>query len=137
MSDIEIKQEKFGELDDGREVTLFKIENENGMRVDITNYGGIIVRLYVPDINGELDDVVLGFDNLEQYFDELVHTYEPHYIDPDILLHGNTLKMCVCIKNLCVIFNKYFQKISDYINNRGQNKLLIVDQNGNPKFMVL
>jgi len=94
MSDITIEQEKFGELDDGREVTLFKIENENGMRVDITNYGGIIVRLMVSDINGQLDDVVLGFDDLEQYFDDpnyfgaVVGRYANRIADAEFELNG-------------------------------------------------
>lgn len=70
MAEININSEKFGELKDGREVILFKLINNNGMRVDILNYGGIIVKLIVPDRMGNLDDIVLGYDNLEQYIED-------------------------------------------------------------------
>lgn len=39
------------------------------MQMDVTNYGGIITSLMVPDKEGKMDDVVLGFDNLQQYVD--------------------------------------------------------------------
>ncbi len=44
--------------------------NDAGMKVDITPYGGRIVSLWVPDRDGELRDVVLGFDRLEDYYPE-------------------------------------------------------------------
>lgn len=57
----------FGQLPDGRDVTLYALVNVNGTRVDITDYGAIIVRLFVPDRTGRLDDVVLGYNSLESY----------------------------------------------------------------------
>ncbi len=62
-----INMEEFGTMDDGRPVQLFTLKNENRMEVSITNYGGIVTSIKVPDKNGNIDDVVLGFDNLEQY----------------------------------------------------------------------
>jgi aldose 1-epimerase len=64
---MNIEQKPFGKTPDGKPVDLFTLTNPNGMRVDITNYGGIVVRLMVPDRNGNLDDVVLGYDKLEDY----------------------------------------------------------------------
>jgi aldose 1-epimerase len=52
---------------DGEEVTLFTLTNSSGMTVEIMNYGGIIQSIWVPDRNGEMANVTLGFDNLEQY----------------------------------------------------------------------
>ncbi len=49
---------------------LYTIKNASGMEVSITNYGGRIVSLLVPDRDGNLRDVVLGFDNLEDYYPE-------------------------------------------------------------------
>ena len=49
------------------EIGLYTISNGNGMEVSITNYGGRIVSLMVPDRDGNLKDVVLGFDDLEDY----------------------------------------------------------------------
>jgi aldose 1-epimerase len=52
---------------DGQAVSLFTLTNANGLVVRITNYGGIVVALLVPDRHGALGDVVLGLDNLEAY----------------------------------------------------------------------
>ncbi len=57
----------FGKIPGEGEAWLYTLRNKNGMKAEITNYGGIVVSLYVPDSNGKLDDVVLGFDSLESY----------------------------------------------------------------------
>jgi len=62
-----ITQEPFGQTADGQKVWLFTMANANGMTVKITNYGGIITHLLVPDRNGVAADVVLGFDTLDKY----------------------------------------------------------------------
>jgi aldose 1-epimerase len=62
-----ISSEPFGTLPDGTEVELFTLTNAGGMQAKITNYGGIITHLFVPDNTGELGDVVLGYDNLDDY----------------------------------------------------------------------
>jgi aldose 1-epimerase len=59
--------QRFGALPDGREVELYTLSNDSGMRVSVTTYGGIITALTAPDRDGELDDVVLGFENLDGY----------------------------------------------------------------------
>ena len=55
----------------GKQVQLFTLKNKNGMEVCITNYGGRVVSLVVPDKDGKPTDVVLGFDNIKQYADTL------------------------------------------------------------------
>ena len=47
-------------------VKLYTLKNAKGMEVCITNYGGRVVSLVVPDRNGKPTDVVLGFDNIAQ-----------------------------------------------------------------------
>ena len=54
---------------DGKKTALFILKNQNGMEVCITNYGGRVVSLVVPDKEGKPTDVVLGFDNIKQYAD--------------------------------------------------------------------
>ncbi|MCD6032459.1 MAG: mro 1, partial [Thermomicrobiales bacterium] len=61
-----IASESWGEVE-GEEVTLFTLTNANGMEVKITNYGGIITSVVVPDNQGEAENVTLGFDNLDDY----------------------------------------------------------------------
>lgn len=52
---------------DGDSTNLFVLNNNNGVEVAITNYGGRIVSVMVPDKEGNFKDVVLGFDNIEDY----------------------------------------------------------------------
>ncbi len=61
------QKSSFGKLADGTPVELFTLTNTHGLVAKITNYGTIITELHVPDRNGKLGDVVLGFDNLDQY----------------------------------------------------------------------
>lgn len=70
MGEITITKREFSELPDGKTADLYTLENDNGVKVEITNYGGIIVRLLLPDRDGNFDDVVLGYDKLEHYFDD-------------------------------------------------------------------
>lgn len=62
-----IVTEEFGVMEDGSEVFLYTLKNDDGMEVSITNYGGIVTSVMVPDKNGNMDDVVLGFDDFEKY----------------------------------------------------------------------
>ena len=57
----------FGTTEDAQAVQLFTLTNSQDMRVTITNYGGIVTSLWVPDRDGVLGDVVLGYDRLEDY----------------------------------------------------------------------
>ena len=51
-----------------KEVKLYRLTNQNGMEVCITNFGGRIVSILVPDKDGKMQDVVLGFDSADKYF---------------------------------------------------------------------
>lgn len=61
-----IKRE-FGKSQNGKEVFLYEVKNQNGASVQVTDYGAILVRVNVPDKNGIMTDVVLGYDNVEGY----------------------------------------------------------------------
>tara|TARA_R110002096_G_scaffold215310_15_gene403190 strand:+ start:9648 stop:10763 length:1116 start_codon:yes stop_codon:yes gene_type:complete len=56
----------FGKVDD-QDVKLYTLTNSNGVSVSITNYGGIVTSILVPDQNGILGDVVLGYHSVEEY----------------------------------------------------------------------
>jgi aldose 1-epimerase len=62
-----IDVQPYGTLADGQEVEEYTLTNANGMEVKIITYGGIISSIRVPDRNGELANVALGFDNLGDY----------------------------------------------------------------------
>jgi aldose 1-epimerase len=62
-----MKKEVFGQTADGKQVQIYTLKNSKEAEVKITNYGGIVVALLVPDRNGKLDDIVLGFEKLDDY----------------------------------------------------------------------
>lgn len=62
-----LEKEPFGTTEDGTQVDLYTLTNENGIVVKITNYEGLVVSVLVPDEEGKKADVVLGYDTLEEY----------------------------------------------------------------------
>lgn len=64
---MKIEQKEFGVTPSGEKITEYTLINDNGMKVGILNYGGIVQSLVVPGRSGEMADVVLGFDSLDSY----------------------------------------------------------------------
>ena len=62
-----VQKSPFGTLPDGTAVDIYTLTNANGLMAKVTNYGTIITELHAPDRLGKMGDVVLGFDNLQQY----------------------------------------------------------------------
>ena len=62
-----VQRERFGETGDGQPVDIFTLVNRNGLKARIMTYGALLTELHVPDRDGKLGDVVLGFDNLKAY----------------------------------------------------------------------
>lgn len=60
---------EWGKMDDGRAVHLYTLTNNSGLVARVSTYGGILTELQVPDREGRLGNVVLGFDNLQRYVD--------------------------------------------------------------------
>lgn len=58
----------FTDLKDGKQVSLFVLSNDNGMMVELTNYGATIVSILVPDQQGIQDNIVLGYNNINSYY---------------------------------------------------------------------
>lgn len=66
-----LSREKFVAEINGKATDLYTLTNASGMEVCVTNFGGRIVSVMVPDRNGEMKDVVLGFDNVANYADKV------------------------------------------------------------------
>jgi aldose 1-epimerase len=64
---MDITKEEFGKTTEGQVVYLYTLKNNKGLTVKITNYGGIVTSLMVPDRNGNQEDVVLGYDKFDDY----------------------------------------------------------------------
>jgi len=84
-----------------RVVNLYTLTNKNGMEVKITNFGGIITLVTVPDRNGVMENVVLGFDNLNSYqgvhpyFGSLVGRYGNRIANGKFVLNDTTYTLAV------------------------------------------
>lgn len=102
----------------GEAITMYSLSNENGIRADVMNYGAILVNLLVPDRNGKLADVVLGYDKLEKYFDNgnffgaFVGPIANRTADAKFKLDGKTYRLDVNDgkNNLHTHFDHGFQK---------------------------
>lgn len=64
----------FGNLADGRPVELYTLKNAEGVHVSVTNYGGIVTDLKVPDHSGRVESIVLGLDTLNAYVEDTKYT---------------------------------------------------------------
>ncbi len=65
---MSVEKSLFGQTK-GQDVWLYSISNSNGMRADVISLGATLVNLYVPDAEGNLADVVTGYDNVEDYIE--------------------------------------------------------------------
>ena len=92
-------RELFGVNSAGDQVHIYTLRNSKGMEARIATLGGIIVSLKVPDRNGKLDDIVLGFDSIEgynathPYFGTLVGRYGNRIGKAQFTLNGATYKL--------------------------------------------
>ncbi|MHC4531992.1 MAG: aldose epimerase family protein, partial [Planctomycetota bacterium] len=64
---MSIEKQAFGKTPDGKDMDLYTLTNANGLKTQITNYGGIVTTLHAPDRDGKLDDIVLGYETLDEY----------------------------------------------------------------------
>ncbi len=67
VDSVSIEKSAYGVTPKGDSISRFKLKNQHGMEVDIITYGGIITSLKVPNKAGVSEEVVLGFNSLEQY----------------------------------------------------------------------
>ncbi len=81
-----LKKEDFQTVIDGKEVSLYVLKNESGAEVAITNYGGAIVAIMVPDRDGNYANVIQGHDNIK----DVVASPEP-YLSTLIGRYGNRI----------------------------------------------
>ena len=93
--------QKFVAEYDGDSTALYTLKNDKGMEVCITNFGGRIVSIMVPDREGNMKDVVLGFDSIQAYFPEIngsdfgaaIGRYANRINQGRFVLDGDTMKL--------------------------------------------
>ena len=101
VAQAQVTKESFGKTEAGENVDLYTLRNTHGVEAKITNFGGIVVSLKVPDRNGKFDDVVLGFSNLDgylkqgPYFGALIGRYGNRIAKGRFTLNGVEYKLAV------------------------------------------
>ena len=96
-----VTKASFGKTAAGENVDLYTLRNTKGVEATITNLGGIVVSLKVPDKNGKFDDVVLGFNDLDSYlkphpyFGALIGRYGNRIAKGRFTLNGVEYKLAV------------------------------------------
>lgn len=100
--EMKVIKTDFGSLQDGTPVDLYTLTNENGVEVKITNYGAILTSVLVPDKQGNIEDVVLGFNSLQEYLQEgvpyfgaIVGRYGNRIAEGAFMLDGETYNLAV------------------------------------------
>lgn len=90
----------FNQQVDGKQVNLYILKNKNNMQMAVTNYGGRMVSLLVPDKDGKLTDVILGYDKLDSYskkgepfFGALIGRYGNRIGNAKFTLNGKTYNL--------------------------------------------
>ncbi len=58
---------EFGSTKNGEKAMLYSIENKNGMKIVVSDYGAVLIKVFVPDKDGQVQDVVLGYDTIKEY----------------------------------------------------------------------
>src|SRR5690606_929201 len=82
------------------EVQYYRLKNKNGLEMGVTNFGARVVELYVPDRDGNFEDVVLGYDSVDEYinnpssyFGAPIGRYGNRIADARFILNGKTYQL--------------------------------------------
>jgi aldose 1-epimerase len=138
-----MQKQSFGKTEDGQQTDLYILTNKNGMESAISNYGGTVVTLKVADRNGKIDDVVLGYDKLEDYaagkayFGATVGRYANRIAHAKFTLDGvtYTLPKNDGDNHLHGVFNKRVWNAKDVSGRDGQAlELTYVSKDGEDGF---
>ena len=91
---------KFDTTKAGQDITVYTLENENGMKVSVLDYGMRIQSLYVPDEDGDLVNVVMGFDSMPRYegggcYGALIGRFANRIKDAKFQLNGKEVQLTV------------------------------------------
>jgi len=141
-----IKKEAYGTMPTGEAVYLYTLDNGNGVTAEILNYGGIVKSLYVKDNKGNMTDVVLGRDTLEDYLDNggylgaLIGRYANRISKGEFELNGTKFSVGKNEKNNSLHggFKGFDKKVWDAVESGSEDEpaliLSIVSKDGEEGF---
>lgn len=82
-----LKQSDFQTTVDRKKTDLYYLKNKNGLELAVTNFGARVVELWVPDKNGQFEDIVLGHNNINDY----IHYKGERFLGGTIGRYGNRI----------------------------------------------
>uniref|UniRef100_A0A0B7ADB9 Aldose 1-epimerase n=2 Tax=Arion vulgaris TaxID=1028688 RepID=A0A0B7ADB9_9EUPU len=100
-SETKITSDDFGVTSEGQKVTRYTLSNSHGLVVKIIDFGGVITEINVPDKNGKLNDINLGFDTFQEYevnrphFGALIGRVANRIAGAQFILDGQTYDLFV------------------------------------------
>ena len=89
-----IEKTLFGQLHDGRRIDRYRFFNKTGAWIDVSNLGATLLSINIPDRDGEISDVILGFDNPNQYmsdnsyFGGIIGRFANRISNSKLVIHG-------------------------------------------------
>ncbi|MBQ7191873.1 MAG: galactose-1-epimerase [Paludibacteraceae bacterium] len=98
-NDLLQDEQRFFSTVEGKPTRLYTLANNNGMQVQVTNFGARIVSILVPDKQGNKQDVVLGFDNIHDYqaipsdFGACIGRYANRIKNGELIIDGQTYQL--------------------------------------------
>lgn len=99
---------RFGTTNEGKEASIYILENDNGMHVQVSDFGALILTIMFPDKNGQIKDITLGFDELKDYY------------NTDTCFGAYVGRNANRIKNACVMLDGKEYRLD---KNDGENNL--------------
>lgn len=76
---MHLNRETISTSENGEQISGFTLANDNGIRIEIISYGGIITHIYTPDRNGNTADILLGLENPEEYCARQYQNVSPYF----------------------------------------------------------
>lgn len=138
----------WGKTSKGEEVKLYTMTNDNGMVVKVSSYGALVTSIVVPDKNGKMDDVVLGFDSVEgyekdscPYFGAVVGRYGNRLANGQFTIDGKKYQVTknengiTCLHGGKIGFNRKMWEIESYDSEQAMIlKCTMTSPNGDEGF---
>lgn len=96
---MSVQKHIFGKTSDGKDVYSYVLKNNNGISIRLLDYGCIIQSIHIPDKNGMLTDIVLGYsdvadyENSKTFFGAFVGRYANRILNSEFELNGITYKL--------------------------------------------
>lgn len=136
--DMPYSKSNFEGVINGKTTRMFTMENENGMVVTLTNYGAKIISVYVADKKGNFDDVLLGFNSIDDYqqygasHGAVVGPFANRIANARFTINGETYQLPVNNGDACLHSgpDSWYRKVWDYEKKGNMTTFMLESPDG-------